>query len=181
MIKDLSMKNSVSFVLLLCFIATILLSCSEDDLDPYNRFAYNNKTYQIERAYLYLDSKGWQTNGVVTYEHSLSFLNGLTVSDSELRGKGSLIRMILISSTPDLEPGEYVYMGTQPQWNAGVFYDAAVYIDFNAEALTGDIFSIHSGKVIISKSGNSYTIEFQGSANSSPFYGRYSGKFIITK
>ncbi len=142
----------------------LLSSCSKDEEGIPNRLTINGTNYVLSNGYIagigvFEDDNG-NTGSVYAV---LLASSGVTVtSDGDIGGTGQLFYMALFSpSTVELAAGTYTY---DEQFLEGTLIEA-VGIDGNFTTEVGTEYVITSGTVTISKSGNTWTFQFEGEAD----------------
>ncbi|MBT1705952.1 hypothetical protein [Chryseosolibacter indicus] len=149
-----------------------VISCSDDDDSntPANKFTIGDTTVVIKRAIFNQDpTEG--TDGF--YNHTVGFASeGYEIKDGEhIEGKGSVASFSFYSKSETLAPGTYTYTGEEEVRTEGNVWSAGVDRGVTKVVFEGDVYSFggkeydfSSGKIEISKSGDTYTIVFTGKA-----------------
>ncbi|GIV37797.1 MAG: hypothetical protein KatS3mg032_2176 [Cyclobacteriaceae bacterium] len=147
-----------------CLAFGILLSsCSKDEEGIPNRLTINGTNYVLSNGYIsgngvFEDDNG---NRGSVYQVILA-TSGVTITDGDLAGTGQLFYMALFSpSTVELAAGTYAY---DERFLEGNLLEAAG-ADGNFTTGVGSEYGITSGTVTISKSGNTWTFQFEGEAD----------------
>lgn len=180
------MKRNVLNILLLAAAAVVFSSCKDDDDKASNEFKIDGASVSIKSAGLLYDPTPGESpkTGEDIYFHFVTFLSeGLTLTDEGngpfVSGEGDGLTFGLISSTTDLEPGKYEFTGTDDNAAPFDFFDGSGYYDLNTNDESE--FDITGGTVTVSKSGDTYTIDFDGVIDDTAVKLHYSGtlaKFV---
>lgn len=98
-------------------------------------------------------------------------------------GKGDVIILEITSPTTDLEPGTYTYVGSDNNNKPFDFWNSLILLDYSTTTTnTGEAYEFLTGKIVVTKSGDTYTIDFDGTvalggaSTSKPIKGHYVGK-----
>jgi hypothetical protein len=176
----LSKKSLFSGVLFLVIILLLFLgSCKKDKEETLNEgptgtgsVFYNESTYSLNRAAYELYG---QFGGVYNYELYL-FSEGIDV-DTET-GTGNIVSMYFSTYVAPLPAG------TIPYYTFNVpevpTFSASLYLEYDLVNETGIRFDgFEDGEVTISRSGDTYTVEFTCySMGQDTITGQYTGKIL---
>lgn len=132
-------------------------SCNDDEDGPPGKFTFNGKTYQITKVYA--ESDGSEPVGDDVYYYWTVYLVSSGISynttEEEWSGTGDAVLLYFWALNDDslLPPGTYT--------DDDDGYCDGVYIGYNVVEEVGDYYGdFDSVSFTISKSGNTYTINF---------------------
>jgi hypothetical protein len=173
------MKNFKLITLIFIIVlGTFTTSCDNDDdaVAPaaiVNEFTYDGTTYSLSQGIL--EYYGDNGNGSYDFDISL-FSDGFTIDlvNGEFTGRGDGVYLDLNSDNmADLSDGTYIFDINR---DAYVISAAGIYIDFDAQSQTGTPITASSGEVILTKSGDEYTVNFDlFTASGAAVTGQYTG------
>lgn len=101
----------------------------------------------------------------------------MSIEGTGIVGEGDVINLDVLSSTTDLEPGTYEYTGTEEGGVPFDLWDGSVYLDWNTQDESE--LTITGGTMKVSKSGDTYTIDFDGVSGETTIKIHYTG--TVTK
>ncbi|TDE16625.1 hypothetical protein [Dyadobacter psychrotolerans] len=158
----------LNFTKLLCvfMLAGLVLSGCKDkeEVDPADTVSYDGKSYDLAKGFMldYGQLGTGQGHNIDLYLASSEIIihekAGMPDSTS---GKGQLIFFEMFSSVPNsLAPGTYNFDALQSAV-ASTFDFGETLFNANYQTGTGEIYRIVSGKVIVEKNKDIYTITFE--------------------
>jgi hypothetical protein len=183
--KTLFMKRNFLHSLLFAAAVITLASCGDDDDGPSNNFSYNGTSKGVTTGEIYLDEDGETVNGKTVYFHNISLSNIEGASQSNpLAGKFSGIEFSLSSFSKTVTAGKYTFSGSTQTGKELEITDGSVYMDMTFENIDeSSISEFVSGTATVAVSGDTYTIDAEGTAaidgeaaNAKAFKIHYSGK-----
>jgi hypothetical protein len=166
------MKQKLQITLLLAALAISTFSCKKDDEKPANKFTYDSKTYTLKSGTVDLDTDDQDDDPL--YYHDIILYSGVTIDNHDFTGTGNVISFDIASATGSVEAGVYNYSDAS-DYKAGDLTGLSVFINYNTTAQTGDKFELTAGKATITKSGETYTIDIEGTVNSKAVTVHFSG------
>jgi hypothetical protein len=150
-------------------VATLLSfsACKDDDKGPANYFILDGSTQSLKTGLLTINSDSRNDiSGNTVYDHNITLLSdGFTVSGTGVpSGAGGFVNFIMAnSSASELATGTYTYSESENTPAFG-FYASSVFADYSTTTSTGQEYEILSGPITVAKSGDTYTVEFTGTA-----------------
>lgn len=175
-----SAKQMAVMTAIVVLAIVFLVSCEEagagsDDDSPDSYFTYRGETYELDRLFRQPQGENEGTNET-GFAIGLNMIGpGVTLEDSGLfGGTGDQAYLEVNTATQDtLTEGTYDSAGTAQVGN----FSAGVYrLGYNFNESTGDTASPSTGSVTVSKSGDTYTIEFDVTTTAGcPIEGRFVG------
>lgn len=154
---------------LLLFASLILFSCKDDDgpgktID--NNFSLGERNFDITSAGFVIDSDpGTDGDGDEYYRNELFFSEGISLGtgggEPSPSGTGHYISLLINNEGQELEPGTYTW---QSEENEQPFDLWAAYLTTDWHTETQTDYELVSGTLTVTKSGNIYTIDFEGVA-----------------
>lgn len=170
------MKRNVFNILLLAAAAVVFSSCKDDDDDKASSsFTIDGVSTTLKGGALLYDGTPSESpvDGEDIYRHSIGlFGEGVTVEGSELAGSGNVIDFDVVSSSTDLEPGTYTYKASEE--NAAFdLWDGAAHYDWNTQEESE--WAVTGGTLKVSKSGDTYTLDFDGVSDETVIKAHYTG------
>jgi hypothetical protein len=173
-----------NYVLKLIAFAMVGLSFSaysDDDKKeekPKNQFTVDGAATPItSAAFIYdEDASISDVDGNPYYRHELALLPvTITIQGTLAKGTGNMIDLMINGSTIELAPGTYVFTGEEENAKALEVWAAYLEMNFNSTTNTRDESLFTSGELVISKSGETYTIDFEGTAGGKAVIAHYVG------
>lgn len=160
-------------------------ACKDDDDEkkPSNSFTYDGAKTNIKTALFIYDEdpSASPVTGADYYRHELVLMSdGFTISGDDISGTGNAIDLEINGGSRDLDPGTYNFTGTEEDAQPFEIWDAGIYLNFNTLTSAGTIHDFTAGKLIVSKSGDTYTIKVEGTANGKAIEGQYIGPITST-
>lgn len=174
------MKKKNFFMMAIVFLAfassTMFVSCGDDDDDENektNYFMLGEMEGDLDKGHLEYYGMWEEGEG---YNFDIILVSSSIDFDSET-GVGDFAYFELFSeSATELKPGTYTFNET---YQAYTFDEGNFGIDFNIDSEENqDTGEMSNGSVEISKSGDTYTIEFSGIASGKTVKGHYSGTLM---
>jgi hypothetical protein len=163
-------------------IAIILLSmasCKDDkDEKPANQFTVDGSAKAVKTALFIFDTQSSisDVDGQPYFRHELDLLtDGFTITGDDIDGVGSGLVLMINGSTINLDAGTYTFTGTEENPKAFELWEAYAYLDYNTDTGVGQELEFTAGKVTISKSGDIYTIDVEGTASGKAIKAHYTG------
>jgi hypothetical protein len=182
----MKMQNTRKFTSMIALAITMAFvsSCKDDDENkPSNSFTYDGTKTDIKSVlFMYDESPSASpVSGVDFYRHELDLLSdGFTISGDDISGTGNAIVLEINGGSVNLDEGTYNFTGTDDNAQPFEIWDAAIYLNFSTSTSTGTIHDFTAGKLIVSKSGDIYTIKVEGTANGKAIKGQYIGSITST-
>lgn len=174
-------------IIVLALVALVLPSCKKEDKIP-NQFTIDGSVKFLNSAVFFSN----QTPSVdpadpfdseLYYHHVLTLLSeGFTLNGNVINGTGNALDLEINSPSINLEPGIYNFTSLSQNAKAFDFEEGRAFLNFSTQNSTGEILEFtpgESGKVIVSKSGNTYTVDVEGIADGKIIKGHYSGALTI--
>lgn len=173
------MKTAKTLLLMAAFVLPVLFAaCSKDDDDKKNHFKYDGNTYEMTSGVM-LNWGQWWGEG---YNFDLYlFSEGINYNGIwDITGTGHGIFFELYSPNEnELAAGTYNY-DPEDEGDPFTFSWADFVIDYDIENETGTEIDIVGGTVKVEKSGSTYTITIDATAQGGkPVTGYYKGTFTI--
>ncbi|MFT5926202.1 MAG: hypothetical protein ACI9WL_000947 [Rubritalea sp.] len=175
------MKNFKLITLIFIIVlGTFTTSCDNDDdaaaavpVAIVNEFTYEGTSYNLSQGIL--EDYGDNGNGSYDFDISL-FSDDFTIDlvNDEITGRGEAVYLDLNSDNmADLSDGTYVFDINR---DAFVISVAGIFLDYDIQAQNGTAVQASSGEVILTKSGDEYTISFDlSTATGDAIIGQYKG------
>lgn len=179
------MKRRFTNALLLA-VAVVMASCGDDDEGPSNYYVKDGskKGLSSSAVWLYDENAGTSSAGADIYFHDITlFSSGISINGTSATGKGDVITLMLSSGSTEIETGTHEFVGNDTDAEPNDFVAGYMDLDFDVSTQQGDEYEFESGKVTVAKSGDVYTVDFEGQATSSDLSkkvqvsGHYSGTF----
>jgi hypothetical protein len=173
------MKHNLSKILLIVFCTLAIFSCSkdEDEAKPNNNITYDGKSYVIATGVFDLDATVDNFNSANGYYQDIILVdNNFTVSNGGFSGTGNAVSISLISATAEIEAGTYNFQSVEAQYKPGDFTAGAVFVNFSMSSGTGGRYQFTDGKVVVTKSGDTYTVTIDGTADGKEVKASFTGK-----
>jgi hypothetical protein len=167
------MKQKLQITLLLTALTISFFSCKKSDEKPANKFTYDSKTYALKSGTVDLDTDDQDDDPL--YYHNVILYTGLTIENHDFTGTGNVISFDIASATGSVEAGVYNFDDVEANYKAGDLTGLSVFINYNTSAKTGDRYELTAGTATITKSGETYTIDITGTANSKAITIHFSG------
>jgi hypothetical protein len=158
----------------LAVVAVLITSCKDDKEDgPSNNFTVEGSKKGLSFGMLAVDVDAATNNetGAVYYRHEIvlagdGFELDMSGGDPDLKGQGDGIALAIVSATQELEVGTFNFTGTEENPTPFDFWDGNVYINYNTTTDETDaVYIFTSGKITVAKSGDIYTIDFEGTVH----------------
>lgn len=154
---------------LLLFAAVGLFSCSDDDKPTSNnKISIGESTSKITKGVFLKDVEpGHDDNNNEIYNNELAFLGeGVTVTTSNgevvATAQGTIMSLLFRGEGRTLDAGTYTWQEEEHN-QAFDLWAAYLSIDWNTE--TQIDYEFGSGTFVVTKSGNKYTVTFEGVAH----------------
>ncbi len=177
------MKRRFTNALLLA-AAVVLASCGDDDDGPSSYYTLDgSKKGLASGVFFYDDSPGESKSGKTIYYHQVTLVSGgININGSNSTGTGDLVSLMLASETKQLEIGSHSFVGDDSEAEPKDFVYGFIDVGFNASnGQSTSEYEFESGTVTVAKSGDTYTIDFEGQVilenetEKHPVTGHYSG------
>lgn len=147
-----------------------------------NYFALSGSTQDTPTGILQYNTKAEKNtaSGESYYRHEIGLLTSefeIGYDETEgliIGGAGSSVWLDINSQTSSLEPGTYIFTGVDDSSRAFDF-------GYGAAEIEGKLYKFTSGKIVVAKTGNTYTIDFdgdvvaEGATESKAVKGNFSG------
>lgn len=172
-------KNLLKLSLYALTVVVLLSACSKDDDEKSTAgyFKVDGKKTGLTSAVLLQDTRaGEGSDGNPVYYHqAIFFPEGATYESTS--GVFSISSLLLSSGEDKLVDGTYVYTGNDDK--QFLIYDgyAALDVDITAQE-SGTYYEITEGEAVVSVSGDTYTIDFEGKSDGHTIVIHYVGEFI---
>lgn len=158
------MKRRFTNALLLA-VAVVMASCGDDDEGPSSYYTLDgSKKTLASGIFFYDDSPGESKSGKTIYYYQVTLVSaGINVNGTSSSGTGDLVTLMLASETTQLEIGSHSFVGDDTEAEPQDFVYGDIAVGFNAS--TGNAtseYDFESGTVTVAKSGDIYTIDFEG-------------------
>lgn len=143
------------------FLAVLASSCEEDEKDRTNHLQYDGETYKLATGYI--ESYGQINSNPPSYNFDLTlYSEGLTPDDSRngFTGEGHGLYVFFYSESSEMiAPGTY-YFDDAASYSANTFDYAQVWIAFDAEEQTGELYQTAvDGEITVDFSGGEYEVD----------------------
>lgn len=158
------MKRKITNALLLV-VAVVLASCGDDDEGPSSYYTLDgSKKTMVSGVFFYDDSPGESKSGKDIYFHQVVLVSaGINVTGTNPSGTGDLVTLMLASETTQLETGSHSFVGDDTESEPKDFVYGDIAVGFNASSGNSTaLYDFTSGTVTVAKSGDIYTIDFEG-------------------
>jgi hypothetical protein len=158
------MKQKFTNALLLA-VAVVLASCGDDDEAPSSYYTLDGaKKTLASGVFFYDDSPGESKSGKDIYFHQVVLVSaGINVTGTSATGTGDLVTLMLASGTTQLEIGTHSFVGSDTESEPKDFVYGDIAVGFNASSGNSTAeYDFTSGTVTVAKSGDIYTIDFEG-------------------
>lgn len=167
--KKVSLKAA-----LLLFATISIVSCKDDDepskAAPDNKFTIGDNVSKIATGYFIKDlSVGHDDNENAYYRNSLFFITeGITTTtvegETEALGEGDLLELQINNAGQELQVGTYTWQSEENEQPFDL-WSAQAHLGWKrADGDAGTEFNFQSGNVVVAKSGDVWTITFEGVA-----------------
>lgn len=158
------MKRRFTNALLLA-VAVVLASCGDDDEGPSSYYTMDgSKKTLASGVFFYDNTPGESKSGKDIYYHQVTLVSAdINLVGASPSGTGDLVTLMLASGTTGLEIGSHSFVGSDSESEPKDFVYGDIAMGFNAA--TGDRtseYDFESGTVTVAKSGDIYTIDFEG-------------------
>ena len=157
------MIKTINLLLALFVIGLTLNSCDKDDDETGGSFTIDGTEYSLSQGLI----DGWlayYTADTSIYDMDLIlFSSGFNVSSDDITGKGNYIyfRVFTMDST-ELPAGTYTYNSSG--YTPDTYSASGIVINWDIDNQTYDkTYAILDGTLIITKSGDTYNLNFNGS------------------
>ncbi len=169
-------KKVVSLKTVFCALfasAALLSSCSSDDKDSKSNdfFTLDDSKKALSQGVLFYDANPTLNEQEELYYRNeiLLFSDGLKTEEEEdgeveVLGKGNAISIDIVSYSATLETGTYVWTGEEEDPEEFEIWDAGAFVNFNTSTGTGARYSFTQFSLTVAKDGDTYTLEFSGTA-----------------
>jgi hypothetical protein len=158
------MKRKFTNALLLV-VAVVLASCGDDDEGPSSYYTLDgSKKTLASGVFFYDDSPGESNSGKEIYYHQVILVSaGIDMTGTSATGTGDLVTLMLASGTTPLETGTHSFVGDDMEAEPKDFVYGDIAVGFNASSGNSTAkYDFTSGTVTVAKSGDIYTIDFEG-------------------
>ncbi|HTJ51839.1 MAG TPA: hypothetical protein VL443_20405 [Cyclobacteriaceae bacterium] len=168
---------SGKFMLAVALVVAVS-ACKKDDEKPSNNVTIDGTVKGLKSAlFIYdatssespVDSKPYYRNELVL------FSSGLTNSGDELTGKGDFLDLEINGGSQTLEEGTYTFTGTEENSQAFQIWEASAAIGYDISTQKGETYDFTSGAMVVTKSGDKYTIKVNAVAGSHVIVGTFTG------
>lgn len=164
------MKRNFFSLLFLAAAGAVFTSCDDQITDeaavtttPTNYFSLSGSTQDTPTGILQYSTKAEKNtaSGETYYRHEIGLLTTafeLGYDETEgliIAGDGSSVWLDINSKSSSLEPGTYTFTGVEESSRAFDF-------SYGSADLQGGHYKFTSGKIVVAKTGNTYTIDFDG-------------------
>jgi hypothetical protein len=174
--------NSRWLVMMLASVSMFVLSCKDDEeAAKNNAFTYDGKSeLKVKSAVAYIESAGFSNPGSTTklYYSDIALLGeDFTLeSDGDVTGVGDAILFRIVTSSTEIASGTYSLNLNGNSYKASDLVGAVLFFNYNPDTETGEqLEESTTGKLTIGKSGDTYTIEYEGVVNGKPAKAYYKG------
>lgn len=159
-----------------------LTSCKDDEENAKakNEFTVDGSATGVKQvAFAYDETAGENDEGIAYYRNELVLLSdGFVIGGGDITGSGSGIILMLTGGTKDLDAGTYNFTGTEENPKPFEIWDATLYTSIATESEAFEFEDFTAGKLTVSKSGSTYTIDLDGTAGGKKVKAHFTGALI---
>jgi hypothetical protein len=166
--------NRRLLTVLLIAITLSVLSCTKEEDQSKNYFNYDGKNYGLAAGYGFYD-QDTDTDPPAYFHEVVLVGRGITVTENDFAGTGNLIAFTIGSASQTVEPGTYHYNLVEGSFKAGDLVSGLVGFNVNTEDYTGIVHFFSDGKVVVTRSGDTYTLDVDVVADGKPLKVHFVG------
>jgi hypothetical protein len=183
--NPISMKTNKTRMRMSMVAIVVLLAasaCKKDEVAvaPTNTFTIKGATKTIKGvSFLYSSASVTSGTGKTYYVHDLIlYTDGFTVSNGLLTGgKGDAVGFTVYGSSKNLDAGTYTLNNTKANFEPLQMYGSA-FLNYDLIAKTGDESMFTATSLVVTKSGDTYTIKGTDAASATVL--QYTGLVTLS-